>query len=142
MSYEQQLKRPLTRLLEASTCTEANLKKDIHWLYSRSSVKWGLYESLIITDCFNKKIILKSCKNKTAEWVTQTFIQHFIRLMSFYHNSFKLRHSVCEQSMKESLSTFKDCIKNVHHISLKTDEATEQMNQNVELYICMFFNYS
>jgi len=25
---------------------------------------------------------------------------------------------------------------------LKTDRATEQMNQNVELYICMFFNYS
>ncbi len=25
---------------------------------------------------------------------------------------------------------------------LKTDEVTEQMNQNVELYICMFFNYS
>ncbi len=24
----------------------------------------------------------------------------------------------------------------------KTDRATEQMNQNVELYICMFFNYS
>ncbi len=25
---------------------------------------------------------------------------------------------------------------------LKTDRATEQMNQNVELYIHMFFNYS
>ncbi len=25
---------------------------------------------------------------------------------------------------------------------LKTDKATEQMNQNVELYICTFFNYS
>jgi len=25
---------------------------------------------------------------------------------------------------------------------LKTDRATEQMNQNVQLYICMFFNYS
>jgi hypothetical protein len=62
--------------------------------------------------------------------------------MSFYCNSLKLRHSVCEQSMKESLSTFKDCTKNVHSISLKTDRATEWMNQNVELYICMFFNYS
>jgi len=30
MLYEQQLKRPLTRLLEAFTCTEANLMKDIH----------------------------------------------------------------------------------------------------------------
>jgi len=32
---------------------------------------------LIITDCLNKKIILKSCKNMTAEWMTQTFVQHF-----------------------------------------------------------------
>ncbi len=32
---------------------------------------------LIITDCFNKKIILKLCKNMTAEWVTQTFVQCF-----------------------------------------------------------------
>jgi len=30
MLYEQQLKRLLTRLLEASTCTEADLTKDIH----------------------------------------------------------------------------------------------------------------
>jgi hypothetical protein len=48
----------------------------------------------------------------------------------------------CEQFMKESLSTFEDCTKNVHRISLKTDRVTEQMNQNVELYICTFFNYS
>jgi len=45
MSYEQQLKRSLTRLLKASTCTEANLMKDIHWLCSKSTVKWELYES-------------------------------------------------------------------------------------------------
>ena len=32
---------------------------------------------LIITDCLSKKVILKLCKNTTAEWVTQTFIQHF-----------------------------------------------------------------
>jgi hypothetical protein len=88
-----------------------NLTKDIHWLCSRSTVKWGLYEPLIITDCFNKRIILKLCKNMTAEWVTQTFVQHFYQLMSFYHNSLRLRHSVCEQSMKESLSTFEDCMK-------------------------------
>jgi len=44
MLYEQQLKRSSTRLLEASTCTEADLTKDIHWLCSRSTVKWGLYE--------------------------------------------------------------------------------------------------
>ncbi len=32
---------------------------------------------LIIINCLNKKIILKLCKNITAEWVTQTFVQHF-----------------------------------------------------------------
>jgi hypothetical protein len=34
----------LTRLLEAFICIEANLTEDIHWLCSRSTVKWGLYE--------------------------------------------------------------------------------------------------
>jgi len=37
----------------------------------------GCMNLLIITDCFNKRIILEFCKNMTAEWVTQTFIQHF-----------------------------------------------------------------
>jgi len=37
----------------------------------------GCMNLLIITDCFNKRIILKLCKNMTAEWVTQTFVQHF-----------------------------------------------------------------
>jgi hypothetical protein len=78
--------------------------------------------NLLITDCLSKKVILKLCKDMTAEWVTQTFIQHFYQLMSFYHNSLRLRHSVCEQSMKESLSTFEDCTKNVHSISLKKTE--------------------
>jgi len=32
---------------------------------------------LIITDCLSKRIILKLCKNITAEWVAQTFIQCF-----------------------------------------------------------------
>ncbi len=32
---------------------------------------------LIITDCLSKRVILKLCKNITAEWVAQTFIQHF-----------------------------------------------------------------
>jgi hypothetical protein len=44
MLYEQQLKRPLTRLLEAFTCTEADLMRDIHQLCSRFTVKWGLYK--------------------------------------------------------------------------------------------------
>ena len=38
-------------------------------------------------------------------------------LWAFYCNSLKLRHSVYEQSMKESLLTFEDCTKNVHSIS-------------------------
>jgi len=45
MLYKQQLKRLLTRLLKVSICTEADLMKDIHWLCSRSTIKWGLYES-------------------------------------------------------------------------------------------------
>ncbi len=44
MLYEQQLKRPLTRLLKASTCIETDLMRDIHWLSSRFTVKWGLYK--------------------------------------------------------------------------------------------------
>jgi len=32
---------------------------------------------LIITDCLNKRIILKLCKNMTAEWMAQTFVQCF-----------------------------------------------------------------
>ncbi len=44
MSYKQQLKRPLTRLFEASTCIEANLTEDIYWFCSKFTVKWGLYE--------------------------------------------------------------------------------------------------
>ena len=65
-----------------------------------------------------------------------------LSLWAFYHNSLKLRHSVCEQPMKESLSTFEDCTKSVHSISSELDKATEWMNQNVELYIHTFFNYS
>jgi len=44
MLYKQQLKRLLTRLLEAFTCIRVNLTEDIHWLCSKSTVKWGLYE--------------------------------------------------------------------------------------------------
>jgi len=34
----------------------------------------GCTNLLIIMNCFIKKIILKLCKNMTAEWVTQTFV--------------------------------------------------------------------
>jgi hypothetical protein len=61
---------------------------------------------------------------------------------AFYCNSLRLRHSVCEQSMKESLSTLKIVWRMFTAYHLKTDRTTEWMNQNVELYICTFFNYS
>ncbi len=37
----------------------------------------GCMNLLIITDCFSKRVILELCKNMTAEWVAQTFIQCF-----------------------------------------------------------------
>ncbi len=37
----------------------------------------GCMNLLIIINCLNKKIILKLCKDMTAEWVAQTFIWHF-----------------------------------------------------------------
>jgi len=37
----------------------------------------GCTNLLIIINCLNKRVILKLCKNMTAEWVTQTFIQCF-----------------------------------------------------------------
>ncbi len=44
MLYKQQLKRLLTKLLEAFICIRVNLTKDIHQLCSRFTVKWGLYK--------------------------------------------------------------------------------------------------
>ena len=103
----------------------------------------GCTNLLIITDCLNKKIILKLCKNMTAEWVTQTFAQQFywayelfITIVSNWDTQFvsSLWKRVC-QLLKIVWRMFTAYY-------LKTDRATEQMNQNVELYICMFFNYS
>jgi len=98
---------------------------------------------LIITDHLSKKIILKLCKNITAEWVTQTFIQHFywahklsITIVLNWGTQFvsSLWKRVC-QLLKIVQRVFTAYY-------LKTDETTKQMNQNVELYICTFFNYS
>jgi hypothetical protein len=55
---------------------------------------------LIITDCLSKRIILKLCKNMTAEWWLRHSYNVFIELISFFHNSLRLRNSVCEQSVK------------------------------------------
>ncbi len=98
---------------------------------------------LIITDCLSKKVILKSCKEMTAEWVTQMFIwwfywayELFTAIVSDWDTQFvnSLWKRVC-QLLKIVWRMF-----TAYH--LKTDRTTEQMNQNVELYICTFFNYS
>ncbi len=98
---------------------------------------------LIIMNCLSKRVILESCKNMTAEWVTQTFVQHFywayelfIAIVSDWDTQFvsSLWKRVC-QLLKIIQRVF-----TAYH--LKTDRATEQMNQNVELYICMFSNHS
>jgi len=103
----------------------------------------GCINLLIITDCFNKRVMLKSCKNMTAEWVTQTFVwpfyrahELFITIVSDWGTQFvsSLWKRVC-QLLKIVWRMF-----TAYHS--ETDRATEQMNQNVELYICMFFNYS
>jgi len=98
---------------------------------------------LIITDYLSKKVILELCKNMTTKWVTQTFVQHFYQahelftaIVSNWGTQFvsSLWKRVC-QLLKIVQRVF-----TAYH--LKTDKATEWMNQNVELYICMFSNYS
>ncbi len=98
---------------------------------------------LMITDCLSKKVILKLCKEMTAEWVTQTFVQQFywahelfITIVSDWDTQFvsSLWKRVC-QLLKIVWRMF-----TAYHS--ETDRVTEQMNQNVELYICTFFNYS
>jgi len=73
------------------------------------------------------------CRMSDSDLYT-TFL---LSLWAFHHSSLKLRYSVCEQSMKESLL---QRVFTAYH--LKTDRTTEWINQNVELYIHMFFNYS
>ncbi len=98
---------------------------------------------LIIMNCLSKRVILELCKDITAEWVTQTFVQHFYRahelfiiIVSDWDTQFvsSLWKKVC-QLLKIIWRVF-----TAYH--LKTDRTTEQMNQNVELYICTFSNYS
>jgi len=38
---------------------------------------------------------------------------------AFYHNSLRLRNSVCEQSVKKNLSAIEDYTENVHSLSLR-----------------------
>ncbi len=74
---------------------------------------------LMITDCFSKRVILKLCKEMTAEWVTQIFVQYFY----WAHELFTTivsdwENSVCEQPVKKNLSVIEDWIKNVHSLSV------------------------
>ncbi len=103
----------------------------------------GCMNLLIITDCLNKRVILELCKNMTAEWVAQTFVQCFYwahelftAIVSDWGTQFvnSLWKRVC-QLLKIIQRMF-----TAYHP--KTDGATEWMNQNVELYICTFSNYS
>jgi len=114
----------------------------IDFVVDLSSSK-GCINLLIITNCFNKRVILQLCKNITAEWVTQTFVQHFYwahelftTIVSNWDTQFvsSLWKKVC-QLLKIIWRVF-----TAYHS--ETDRATEQMNQNVELYIHTFFNYS
>ncbi len=98
---------------------------------------------LMIMNCLSKKVILKLCKEMTAKWVTQTFIQHFywahklfITIVSDWETQFvsSLWKRIC-QLLKIVQRVF-----TAYHS--ETDEVTECMNQNVELYIYTFFNYS
>jgi len=98
---------------------------------------------LIITDCLNKKIILKLCKNMTAEWVTQTFVQHFYQTYELFTAIVSDQDTQFVNSLWKRVCQFLKIVWRMftaYH--LKTDRATEQMNQNVELYLHTFFNYS
>jgi hypothetical protein len=138
MLYEQQLKELSTRLLKAFICTEENLTKDIHWLCSESAVKWELYKSSddykLSQQESNTEIMQRDDCRMSDSDIHTTFL---LSSWAFYHNSLRLRNSVCEQSVKKNLSVIEDCIKNVHSYHSETDEVTECMNQNVELtFVC------
>jgi len=98
---------------------------------------------LIITDCLSKKVILKLCKNMTAEWVTQTFIQCFYQAHELFTAIVSNQDTQFVSSLwKRVCQLLKIVWRMFTAYYLKTDRATEWMNQNVELYICTFFNYS
>jgi len=103
----------------------------------------GCTNLLIIMNHLSKEVILEPCKNMTAEWVAQTFVWHFywahglsIAIVSNWGTQFvsSLWKRVC-QLLKIIWRMF-----TAYH--LKTDRATEQINQNVELYIHTFSSYS
>jgi len=103
----------------------------------------GCTNLLIIINCLNKRIILKSCKNMTAEWVTQTFVQHFYWAYELFTTIVSDQDTQFVSSLwKRVCQLLKIVWRMFTAYHLKTDRTTEQINQNVELYIHMFFNYS
>ncbi len=103
----------------------------------------GCTNLLIIINCLNKRIILKSCKNMTAEWVTQTFVQHFYWAYELFTTIVSDQGTQFVSSLwKRVCQLLKIVWRMFTAYHLKTDRTTEQINQNVELYIHMFFNYS
>jgi len=98
---------------------------------------------LISTDCLSKRVILELCKNMTAEWVAQTFIQHFYWAHELFTTIVLNQGTQFVSSLWKRVCQFLKIVWRVFTVyHLKTDRATEWMNQNVELYIHMFFNYS
>ncbi len=103
----------------------------------------GCTNLLIITDHLDKKVILKLCKNITAEWVTQTFVWHFYQTHELFTAIVSDQDTQFVSSLwKRVCQLLKIVWRMFTAYHSKTDEATEWMNQNVELYICTFFNYS
>ncbi len=103
----------------------------------------GCTNLLIITNCLSKGVILELCKNMTAEWVAQTFVQHFYRAHELFTTIVLNWGTQFVSSLWKRVCQLLKIVQRVFTVyHLKTDRATEQMNQNVELYICTFSNYS
>jgi len=139
MLYEQQLKESLTRLLKASICIEENLTEDIHWLCSKSAVKWEFYKPFNDykspqQESDTKIMQRDDCRMSDSDICT-TFL---LSLWALYHNSLRLRNSVCEQSVKKNLSAIEDYTKSVHSLSLKNwwgDRTYESECWTLHLYV-------
>jgi len=80
---------------------------------------------------------------RTAEWVTQTFIQHFYWAHELFITIVLNWETQFVSSLWKRICQLLNIVQRMftaYHS--KTDEMTECMIQNVELHICTFFNYS
>jgi hypothetical protein len=137
MLYEQQLKELSTRLLKAFTCIKENLTKIfidfvVNLLSSESCTNL-----LMITDCLSKKWYW----NHAKRWLQNEWLRHSynisIELMSFYHNSLRLRNSVCEQSVKRICQLLKivQRVFTAYHSETDEDRMYESECWTLHLYI-------